>query len=171
MNVMNYGSILHPSRYPTDPKNKIYFSLFLAVPGCDRGFASWRRCCSTYDVSFDFIGADGFVVVLLAGKPWTFIIWEIWMIVIFNMYIIAIRLWCKFDELRHFHCYNVEILVFACCMDDLRSLACYSLPVQNGNFVFLLILAFLGRGKNFDSLQRACLHIDIQGKNRKRTIF
>ena len=37
---MNYGSILHPSRYPTDPKKEIYFSLFLAIPGRDNGFHS-----------------------------------------------------------------------------------------------------------------------------------
>ena len=32
---MNYGSNLHPSRYPMDPKQEIYFSLFLAVLGRD----------------------------------------------------------------------------------------------------------------------------------------
>ena len=32
----DYGSILHPSRYPTDPKKEIYFSLFLAVLGHDK---------------------------------------------------------------------------------------------------------------------------------------
>ena len=36
--VMIYGSILHPSRFPTDPKKEIYLSLFLAVPGRDRIF-------------------------------------------------------------------------------------------------------------------------------------
>ena len=36
ISVMIYGSILHPSRYPTNPKKEIYFSLFLAVPGRDK---------------------------------------------------------------------------------------------------------------------------------------
>ena len=31
----DYGSILHPSRFPMDPKKEIHFSLFLAVPGRD----------------------------------------------------------------------------------------------------------------------------------------
>ena len=33
---MDNGSILHPSRYPTDLEKEIYFSLFSTVLGRDR---------------------------------------------------------------------------------------------------------------------------------------
>ena len=47
----------------------------------------WGRCLSS---------------VLLASRPLTY---EIWMTVIFNIYIIVVIIYFKIGELRRFHCY------------------------------------------------------------------